>query len=294
MRNLFILWLFIVPYWLMGQDYQLMVPHRTYLFAPRGNRTIHLDSVANTPNGYRYYNYEKVDHCGSYPLSPLAPRIMQVAVSFDTLNRRYHWQNIAGDSLTWPLQTQSGDRWRMTGYRDSLWLMIQHDSTTWSRFLGSQDSIRHYHVSVRDDQDRLVTDTLNGLALQLSQSHGWVSSFSYDGFPQNGNLFPLEGVSNPNLGRQVLTEWDFYDMPLGGEIHYEEVQVWEGVRPHEGLLEFDRRMRWLILGREESSDHRRLTIDRTQAGSDYAWDVEEDENGHPRFKGIDTLYFYQQ
>lgn len=273
-----------------------MVPGRTYLFAPRGNRAIHIDSIETTPTGYRYHNYRTVKYCGSGPYDyfHIGPRVMQVSVTYDTLIQAYHWQNIAGDSLTWLLNTQPDESWRMATYRDSLWLTVKHDSTTWDSVLGAQDSVRHYHVNIRDEVDSLVSDSLNGLPLRLSQSHGFLKGFSYDDFPQVGETFELEGVSNPDLGRQLLTEWDFYDMPVGGEIHYEEVLEWDGAVPYSGLKEYDHWMRWRILERQETPDMRRLTIRRTQAGHDYHWNVEEDSDGIPRwFHGIDTLYSYE-
>mgnify|MGYP006269584665 CR=1 FL=1 len=266
MRHLYLyLALLLLPLSLLAQDYQLMVPGRTYLFAPRGNRAIHIDSVEAMPNGFRYHNYRTVKDCGN-PSYRIGPRVMQVAVAYDSLAQDFCWRNLAGDSLHWPLRTQPGDRWRMTAYRDSLWLTVQHDSTTWDSVLGSPDSVRHYHVAIRDGQDSLRSDTLNGRYLALSQSHGFVQAFSYDDFPQDGQTFALEGVTAPDLGRQILTEWDFYDMPVGGEIHYEEVREWDGVMPEPGLVEFDHGIRWRILARQETPDMRLLTIDQTKAG----------------------------
>ena len=293
MHNFVTLWLVVLPCLLMSQDYQLMVPGRTYLFAHHGNRAISLDSVEKTSTGYRYHNYQTVVDC-SWDTFPLGPRVMQVPLLYDTLNLRYTWQNAAGNSLAWELNTQPGTSWHMTPYRDTLWLTVQHDSTSWHSVLGTMDSVRHYHLAVRNEQGSLISDTLNGRTIRLSQSHGFLDAFSYDDFPQNGDLFPLEGVSNPDLGRQALTKWDFYDMPVGGEIHYEEVKKWDGILPYEGLSEFDRRIRWQILERGEAPGRLQLTIDQTQGGRDFFGDVEEDDQGIPRFRGIDTLYIYRR
>ncbi len=66
--------------------------------------------------------------------------------------------------------------------------------------LGTIDSIKHIKFLAIDQNLVEIDHALNGIELQLSKSFGFVTSFNFNNFPFQSDIFDLIGCTNPNRG----------------------------------------------------------------------------------------------
>ncbi|MCB0479613.1 MAG: hypothetical protein KDC84_15705, partial [Crocinitomicaceae bacterium] len=98
---------------------------------------------------------------------------------------------------------------------------IRWDSLYLESFLDTIDNVRSFSIWKYDQTGNLLSSSLNGFQIKLSENFGLISFIDCHHFPIEETGLEIMGILNPNLGYYSLTYDEVYPWNPGDTLEYE-------------------------------------------------------------------------
>ncbi len=90
-------------------------------------------------------------------------------------------------------------------------------------FFGLTDSVKIIEINRKNNSGIIVNSTINGSTLKISKLYGFIETFDFMQFPLQIIPYQLIGMTNPNVGKTYLSEFDIFNFEVGDVFHYKKV-----------------------------------------------------------------------
>lgn len=134
----------------------------------------------------------------------------------------YCFFNKEEDTIKLFPRKEIGETWKLYTYEDDSYIEATITTKEKISFLTLIDSVKTISLQLKDAAHAVVASVINGKTIQLSKNYGIISLFPFLDFPSSNPVYSLAGLSDPEVGLQLLTPRKIYNFNIGDEFHYEE------------------------------------------------------------------------
>jgi len=213
-----------------GQNYNPIVSNNTSLFESGSYiEALHVDSTASDPKGLVHYFIKTWEsEASADPSNCLSFQAPTWAGPKCLLNdSSAFFFNLNMDSICLKPLKEINDSWVCYTYNNGQYIEATVSKKEWATFLGLNDSLKTISFQLKDINGNNVTSNINTLFIELSKNHGLVTTMNFLAFPYfispttYTTTYSLVGLTNPQLGKQLISARNIYTYEVGDEFHYE-------------------------------------------------------------------------
>ncbi len=218
---LLLLVLCLSVYTATAQNYSPIVTGNTSIYEKgfEGDYALHVDSITTDPKGTAYHFIktwsEKTQNCNTYHQSTWAgPKCV---VSGNT----FYFFNKDNDTITFKPSSELNSKWKVYKYPDGRYFEGEVTAKTQrSLFNTIIDSVRTITIRLKNEEGEDISGSPSPNYV-FSKEHGMLELWELNEFPSSVNYFYLRGMSNPKIGKQLMTPRTIFDYDIGDEFHYQ-------------------------------------------------------------------------
>jgi hypothetical protein len=230
-----------------GQDYQLYFSHTEKIFGLEYYRGLKVDSVHLSGNDSIFYLTRTLQTANPFIPSGSCFSPTEYGWAGDRVrinpSTGYHWiYTMYGDSIEIRSLAEVDETWNALQISPTEFLEAKVLSIEEMEFLGIVDTVKTIGFTGRNDQGQSFpyVNTQN-LPIRISKHYGLINTWNFTRFPfgyepiynpiiyQTPRLFPIRGMSSPELGIQNLRREEIYDFQPGDVLHVVSGSLEEGV-----------------------------------------------------------------
>jgi len=225
--NALIVFFLLLPFYMIGQNYQTVSSGRTVYFTNDTGKikAIAIDSTELETDSvlYPFYNMQQMsDHCFSKNVASWIGS--KIIIEPNGMNLYFNKLN---DTIKINTLAKLNDSWIAYQATDNLSITATIIEQSLETFLGLQDSVKTIGLQAYDQNNNPIEHSINSKTLKISKNHGFVKTLNFYLFPDYEAPYfdeslvewDLVGLSNPLVGLQNLTWLGVHDYDLGDEIH---------------------------------------------------------------------------
>lgn len=223
MKYIILLIIILVSFNIYGQFEPLNKYHLTYFNDESGNiACVKVDSITIEGNDSVIWNYNSFPQYSNgficSPISWLGNKILKKNHGvYVFINDNYY-----SDSIYIHTEDSIGYSWTLLKRTVGPFLKINAtiENKTIVNVLGQLDSIIVIRLQEKDINGNNVNNyNLNNKLVEVSKNHGFVSTFSWNSFPDYNNLYNIVSVDSSSSQYHMLKLFDVYNYDIGDELH---------------------------------------------------------------------------
>ena len=207
-----------------AQNYNPVISNNDALFLATDGllHAMHIDSITTASGEVSFhllktipYNNQSSCYGDDYAADWTGAKLLKKGNDFYFFNKN-------NDSIKLSPTEELNASWRFYTYQDNSYVEATIIAKEKENFLTLSDSVKTISLQVKDVSGTNITDPLNGKTLKISKNYGIVSIPVFLEFPSSFEMYELAGLSNPQIGLQLLTPRKIYNFNIGDEFHYKE------------------------------------------------------------------------
>lgn len=219
---------------LLSQNYQLIYSNRSALFELPNKSVVSykVDSITFESDSVFHFTKHLKPDTNSYDCYTLSGNwwiggTMSISGVYNIFTNKFN------DSIRIKTDAKPGENWIVYEKTDSMIVVGVVTAQNNMNFLGITDSVKTIGFQVYDYLMNPLSSALNNMNIQISKHHGLIKTLNFNLFPcyfqdvYFVNPFygyslielPLIGISNPDIGKQNLTQLKIFDFEINDELH---------------------------------------------------------------------------
>lgn len=205
---------------LMGysQNFNMINPDRISFF--ESNNAIKIDSIAVHGNDTVYYPY-KIWNFNNYEC--VKKRVVdwagQKIIKND--NKVFYFISSKNDTVKIKPYAGKNSNWHLYNYQNGNYIEAQINDVLYQSIFNIQDSIKTIKLTKKDSSGKVISHPINGKEIKISKNHGLTHFLNLDSFPEKVHFYNIQGVTNPNHGKQpYMKRKQIYNFEIGDVFHY--------------------------------------------------------------------------